>query len=130
MPAKVHSPRHDDTRPPRPLAGDAFDALDAAPAAARPASAAAPEGGCDVLAVVHSSSMEAGEVRLGKRDGPRLQWSVLGGLFAGLATLSKVNGAWAAGLVWGAIIAAASAASAGFSACLALSFTLWPCSCA
>lgn len=34
--------------------------------------APAPGGGQDVLAVLHSSSVEAGEVHLGSRDGPRL----------------------------------------------------------
>ncbi|MBU1664377.1 MAG: folate-binding protein, partial [Gammaproteobacteria bacterium] len=39
--------------------------------------APAPGGGFDVLAVVHSSSMEAGEVHLGSRDGPRLTFRPL-----------------------------------------------------
>jgi hypothetical protein len=39
--------------------------------------APAPGGGCDVLAVVHSSSVEAGEVRVGGRDGPRLAFRPL-----------------------------------------------------
>ncbi len=39
--------------------------------------APAPNGGYDVLAVVHSSSEEAGDVRLGERDGPRLTFRAL-----------------------------------------------------
>ncbi len=39
--------------------------------------AAAPGGGCDVLAVVHSSSVEAGDVRLKARDGARLEFRPL-----------------------------------------------------
>ena len=39
--------------------------------------APAPGGGFDVLAVVHGSSVEAGEVRLGSRDGPRLAFRPL-----------------------------------------------------
>ena len=39
--------------------------------------APAPGGGYDVLAVVHSSSEEAGDVRLGERDGPRLTFRAL-----------------------------------------------------
>ncbi len=39
--------------------------------------APAPGGGFDVLAVVHSSSMEAGEVHLGSRSGPRLAFRPL-----------------------------------------------------
>jgi folate-binding protein YgfZ len=39
--------------------------------------AAAPGGGFDVLAVAHSSSVEAGEVHLGGRDGPRLAFRPL-----------------------------------------------------
>ncbi len=40
-------------------------------------SAPAPGGGHDVLAVVHGSSVEAGEVHLGRRDGPRLNFRAL-----------------------------------------------------
>ncbi len=39
--------------------------------------APAPGGGFDVLAVVHDSSVEAGEVCLGSRDGPRLAFRPL-----------------------------------------------------
>jgi tRNA-modifying protein YgfZ len=39
--------------------------------------APAPGGGFDVLAVAHSSSVDAGEVRLGSRDGPRLAFRPL-----------------------------------------------------
>ncbi len=39
--------------------------------------AAAPGGGCDVLAVVHSSSVDAGDVRLSRRDGAKLAFRPL-----------------------------------------------------
>ncbi|OYY94770.1 MAG: hypothetical protein B7Y41_04140 [Hydrogenophilales bacterium 28-61-23] len=39
--------------------------------------AAAPGGGCDVLAVVHISSVDAGDVRLKSRDGAKLEFQPL-----------------------------------------------------
>jgi folate-binding protein YgfZ len=39
--------------------------------------AAAPGGGCDVLAVVHTSSVDAGDVRLKSRDGAKLEFRPL-----------------------------------------------------
>lgn len=39
--------------------------------------APAPDGGCDILVVAHSSSVEAGDVRLRARDGARLEFQPL-----------------------------------------------------
>jgi len=39
--------------------------------------APAPGGGCDVLAVVHTSSVDAGDVRLKSRDGAKLAFQPL-----------------------------------------------------
>jgi hypothetical protein len=41
------------------------------------------------------------------RAGATVPLALLGGLFAGLATLSKVNGIWAIGIVWLAVLASA-----------------------
>jgi 4-amino-4-deoxy-L-arabinose transferase-like glycosyltransferase len=39
------------------------------------------------------------------REGPGVRLVALGSLFAGLAVLSKINGAWAIGIVWFALLA-------------------------
>ena len=41
------------------------------------------------------------------REGASIRLAAMGGLFAGLAILSKVNGGWAIGIVWFALIASA-----------------------
>jgi 4-amino-4-deoxy-L-arabinose transferase-like glycosyltransferase len=40
------------------------------------------------------------------REGPTLRLAILGGIFAGLTTLSKLNGIWISGIVWLALLCA------------------------